>query len=197
MADENAMAKRGKALEEEYFHRKEKELKEKLRQRRAAETQLNELADATGNPNEEVLKTLQELGYTRDTVALFHYVPLINVAWADGKVSRQERELILEAARAHGIAEGSAADKQLIDWIENRPSEEFFDQTLRIMGALLETTPRADGTVGSQGVLDEAKRLAEASGGILGFGSKISAEEQALLNRIAAALGKVAEQRDS
>jgi hypothetical protein len=190
MSDDNAMAKRGKALEEDYFRRKEIELKEKLRQRRAAEAQLNELAEATGNPNEEILKTLQELGYTRETVGLFHYVPLLHVAWADGKVSRQERELILEAARAHGIAEGSAADKQLSDWIENRPSEEFFEQTLRIMGALLETTPRADGTVGSQGVLDEAKRLAEASGGILGFGSKISAEEQALLDRIAAALGK-------
>jgi len=193
MADDNAMAKRGKALEEEYFHRKEKELKEKLRQRRAAEAQMSELAEATGNPNEEVLKTLQELGYTRDTVALFHYVPLLHVAWADGKVSRQERELIVEAARTHGISEGSAADKQLSDWIDNRPSEEFFEQTLRIMGALLDTTPRADGTVGSQGMLDEAKRLAEASGGILGFGSKISPEEQALLDRIAAALGKSAE----
>lgn len=193
MSDDNAMAKRGKALEEEYFHRKEKELKEKLRQRRAAEAQLSELAEATGNPNEEILKTLQELGYTRDTVALFHYVPLLHVAWADGKVSRQERDLIVEAARARGITEGSAADKQLSDWIDNRPSEEFFEQTLRIMGAFLDTTPRADGTVGSQGVLDEAKRLAEASGGILGFGNKISPEEQALLERIAAAIGKPAE----
>lgn len=192
MGDDNAMAKRGKALEEEYFHRKEKELREKLRQRKTAEAQLQELAEATGNPNEEILKTLQELGYTRDTVALFHYVPLIHVAWADGKVSSQERALILEAARLHGVTEGSAADKQLIDWIDNRPSEEFFERTLRIVGNLLETAPRGDGRVDSQGLLDECRRLAAASGGILGFGSKISSEEQALLERIAAALGKSA-----
>ena len=192
MADDNAMAKRGKALEEEYFHRKEKELIEKLRQRRAAEAQLNELSEAIGNPDEEILKTLQELGYTRDTVALFHYVPLINVAWADGKVSRQERELILEAARLHGVTQGSAAEKQLIDWMDNRPSEEFFEHTLRIVGDLLQTTPRGDGRVGSHGVLDDCTQVAEASGGILGFGSKISDEEQALLERIAAALGKPA-----
>jgi uncharacterized tellurite resistance protein B-like protein len=190
MADDNAMAKRGKALEEEYFHRKEKELMEKLRQRRAAEAQMNELSEATGNPNEEILKTLQELGYTRDTVALLHLVPLLNVAWADGNVSRQEREMILEAARLHGVAEDSAGSRQLIDWLDNRPSEEFFAHTLRIVGDLLETTPRADGKVGSHGVLDDCRRVAAASGGILGFGSKISDEEQALLQRIAAALGK-------
>ena len=190
MGDDNAMAKRGKALEEEYFHRKEKELMEKLRQRRAAEAQLKELSEATGNPNEEILKTLQELGYTRDTVTLLHFVPLLNVAWADGKVSSQERALILEAARMRGVTEGSVADKQLIDWMDNRPSEEFFEQTLRIAGSLIESTPGSDGKTGSQSILEECKRVAEASGGILGFGSKISAEEQALLERIAAALGK-------
>jgi tellurite resistance protein len=189
MADDS-MAKRGKALEEEYFHRKEKELKEKLRRRREEEAQMKELAEATGNPNEEILKTLQELGYTRDTVALFHYVPLLNVAWADGKVSPKERELIVEAARLRGVTEGSAADKQLTEWMENRPSEEFFEHTLRIIGDLLET---GEGRVVGQGLLDESTRVAEASGGILGFGSKISNEERALLERIAAALGKSSE----
>ncbi len=189
MADDS-MAKRGKALEEEYFHRKEKELREKLRRRREQEAQLKEIADATGNPNEEILKTLQELGYSRDTVALLHYVPLLSVAWADGKVSPQERALIVEAARLHGVTEGSAADKQLNEWINHRPSEEFFEKTLRIAGSLMETTPGGDGSDGSQGILEEATRVAEASGGILGFGSKISNEERALLERIAAALGK-------
>ena len=190
MGDDNAMARRGKALEDEYFHRKEKELIEKLRKRSAAEAQMKELSEATGNPNEEILKTLQELGYTRGTVALLHLVPLLNVAWADGNVSRQEREMMLEAARLHGVAEGSAAYKQLIDWLDNRPSKEFFEHTLRIVGDLLENTPRADGRFGSHGVLDDCARVAAASGGILGFGSKISAEEQALLQRIAAATGK-------
>jgi hypothetical protein len=98
--------------------------------------------------------------------------------------------MILAAARLHGVVEGSAAYKQLIDWLDNCPSEEFFEHTLRIVGDLLETTPRADGKVGSRGVLDDCTRVAAASGGILGFGSKISAEEQALLQRIGAAVGK-------
>ena len=190
MADDNAMARRGKALEEEYFHRKEKELIEKLRQRKAAEAHIDELSAATGNPNQEILRTLQELGYTRDTVALLHLVPLLHVAWADGKVTRQERELLLEAARLHGVAEDNAAYKQLIDWTENRPSEEFFEHTLRIVSDLLEIAPRADGKTARDGMIEDSKRMAAASGGILGFGSRISDEEQALLERIAAAVGK-------
>jgi len=184
MGDDNAMARRGKALEDEYFHRKEKELIEKLRTRRAAEAQMKELSEATGIPNEEVLKTLQELGYTRETVALLHLVPLINVAWADGKVSGPEREMILEAANMHGVEQASPAYQQLEDWLQNRPDEAFFDQTLKVIRHLAPV----DGESGD--ILNQAMQVASASGGILGFGSKISAEEQALLSRIAAALRK-------
>ena len=187
---EDSMAKRGKGLEEEYFHRKEQELIEKLRQRRQAEAQMKELAEASGIPNEDVLKTLQELGYTRETVSLLHLMPLISVAWADNKVSGSEREMILEAAQLRGVAEDSAAYKQLNDWLTHRPSEEFLDQTLRVIGDLA-GTDRPDGTkIDRDELLELSTRVAAASGGILGLGSKISAEEQALLDRLATQLGK-------
>ena len=189
MADD-AMAKRGKGLEEEYFHRKEQELIEKLRQRRQAEAQMKELAEASGIPNEDVLKTLQELGYTRDTVSLLHLVPLISVAWADNKVSGSEREMILEAARLRGVAEDGPAYKQLNDWLTHRPSDEFLDQTLRVISDLA-GTDRPDGTkIDRDELLELSTRVAAASGGILGLGNKISPEEQALLDRIAQRLEK-------
>ena len=187
---EDAMAKRGKGLEEEYFHRKEQELIEKLRKRREAEAQMKELAEGSGTSNEEVLKTLQELGYTRDTVLLLHLVPLISVAWADHKVSGPERELILEAARLRNIAEDSAAFKQLNDWMTNRPSDEFLEQTLRVIMNLAETNAPGETEMRRQNLLELCTRVAAASGGILGLGSKISAEEQALLDRLAKQLGK-------
>ena len=59
MADD-AMAKRGKGLEEEYFHRKEQELIEKLRQRREVEAQMKELAEASGIPNEDILQEYRD-----------------------------------------------------------------------------------------------------------------------------------------
>ena len=189
MADD-AMAKRGKGLEEEYFHRKEQELIEKLRKRRQAEAEMKELAEASGIPNEDVLKTLQELGYRRDTVSLLHLVPLISVAWADNKVSGPEREMILEAARLHGVAEDSAAYQQLKDWLAHRPSDEFLEQTLRVIADLAGTDRGDAGKVDREKLLELSTRVAAASGGILGLGSKISAEEQALLDRLATQLGK-------
>ena len=185
---DDQLAKRGKALEDEYFHRKEKELIEKLRKKSAAHSQIKELSEATGIPDEDVLRTLQELGYAPDTVAVLHLVPLIQVAWADRKVTPQEREMILEASSLHGVAGGSAAYLQLTDWLDNRPSDEFFEQTLRIIGTILQTNPEAQGMSGSD-VLADSIRVAEASGGILGFGNKISDEERAMLQRIANAVG--------
>lgn len=189
MADD-AMARRGKALEEEYFHRKEKELIEKLRQRRDAEAQRMDLADASGIPNEDILKTLQELGYTRDTVSLLHLVPLVSVAWADNKVSTAERELILEAARLHGIATDSAAYTQLSDWLANRPNNEFIDRTLRVIGDLAGGDQSSERTIERERLFEMSTRIAAATGGILGFGSKISTDEQAVLDRLATQLGK-------
>lgn len=189
MSDDLSSKRRG-ASEEDYFQRKERELIEQLRKRREAEQQRQELAEGTGTTNEEVLKTLQELGYTRDTVLLLHLIPLISVAWADDKVSGPERELIIEAAKLRGIAEDTAAYKQLNEWLTNRPSEAFIDQTLRVIANLAETNTADETVTRRQNLLDLATRVATASGGILGFGSKISAEEQEVLDRIATSLGK-------
>jgi len=186
---DDAMARRGKSLEEDYFHRKEKELIEKLRKRREAEAHRKEIAEGSGISNEEVLKTLQELGYTRDTVLLLHLVPLISVAWADEKVSGPERELILEAAKLRNIAEDGAAFKQLSDWLTNRPSDEFLEQTLRVITALADTELPEEREMRRQNYLRLATQVASASGGILGLG-KISDEEQAVLDRLAKRLEK-------
>lgn len=186
----DGMGKRGKGLEDEYFHRKEKELLEKLRQRREAEARMKELAAATGIPNDDILQTLQELGYTRETVSLLHLVPLLSVAWADGKVSAGEREMILEAARLHGIAEQSAADTQLNEWLTNRPSDQFVDQTLRVIGDLAGTDQTVGKAIDRQKLIELSVRVAAATGGILGLGNKISGEEQAALDRLATHLGE-------
>lgn len=187
MGDENQLSKRGKALEDEYFHRKEKELIEKLRLRNAAEAHRQELSAATGIPDEEILKTLHELGYTRETVSLLHLVPLLHVAWADGHVSAGEREMILEAASLHGVTGGSPAYLQLTEWLDQRPSEEFFDQALSVVGSILQSYPEA--VPGTSDVLADSIRVAQASGGILGFGNRVSDEERAMLERIAKAIG--------
>jgi hypothetical protein len=185
MPDKDTFSEMKRAKEEEYFKKKEMELIEAMKRRAEAERARQELADASGIADDEALQTLHDLGYTRDTVRLLHLVPLVYVAWAEGRVSPAERDLIFEAARLHGVADATPAHQQLSDWLERRPSHDFFEDTLRVIGHLVRSQGDETGGAGLD-LLSYCERVAEASGGILGLG-KVSAEEDAALARISRA----------
>jgi len=189
VTDKDAFAERGRSLEEEFFHRKEKELIDKMRVRAAADEQRRRLGEQAGVADEEVLKDLQELGYTPETVMLLHLVPLIQTAWAEGGVSPRERDLIVKAARSRGIAAGSPADQQLELWLTQRPSDALFDKTLRAIRAILEAQSPETRAASEKDLLSLATAIAAASGGIVGFRS-VSEEERQILATISQELHK-------
>lgn len=189
MTDRDAFAERGRSLEEEYFHRKEKEVIEKMRVRAASEEQRRRLGEYAGVADEEVLRDLQELGYTPETVMLLHLVPLIQTAWAEGGVSQKERDLIVKAARSRGIAAGSPADQQLELWLAKRPSEELFEKTLRAIRTILQAQSPDAREAGEKDLLSLATAIAAASGGIVGFHA-VSDEERQILTHISDELKK-------
>jgi hypothetical protein len=123
------------------------------------------------------------MGYTPDTVALLYLVPLIQVAWAEGAVTRRERQLILKAAASHGIRRPGPAYEQLTEWLERHPSEEFFENTLRVISALLAEQPAAESEIHKRDLISYCTEIARVSGGILGIGA-ISEEERAVLEHI-------------
>lgn len=187
MSERDAFADRGRALEDEYFHRRERELIEKLRQRAQAEAARRQLGEQAGVADEEILQDLQDLGYTPETVTLLHLVPLVQMAWAEGGVSDRERTLIVEAARARGVEADTPADAKLAEWLNTRPSQKLFEQTLRAIRAILESRPEAERDASRSDLLSYSTAIAEASGGMLGFRS-VSPEERALLARISSEL---------
>lgn len=189
MTDKDAFAERGRSLEEEFFRRKEKELIDKMRVRAAADEQRRRLGEQAGVADDEVLKDLQELGYTPETVMLLHLVPLIQTAWAEGGVSARERDLIVKAARSRGIAAGSPADQQLELWLTQRPSDALFDKTLRAIRAILEAQSPETRAASEKDLLSLATAIAAASGGIVGFRS-VSEEERQILATISQELHK-------
>jgi hypothetical protein len=193
VTERDAFAARGRALEEEYFRRREQDLMEKLRRRAAAEAERQRLGEQAGVADEEILQDLQELGYTPETVMLLHLVPLVQMAWAEGGVSDSERALIVEAARARGIEAGSPADRQLAEWLTSRPSERLFERTLRAIRAFLQPRPAAEREAIRRELLSDCAAIASASGGVLGFGA-VSAEERALLSRLSHELERAHEQ---
>ena len=69
---------------------------------------------------------------------LLPLVPIVQVAWAEGGVSDAERHLIVKLARARGITEGSAADRQLAEWLDRRPADHVFVYATRLIRAMLD-----------------------------------------------------------
>jgi hypothetical protein len=187
MTEGDAFAERGRALEEEYFRKREQELIEKLRRRAASEAERRQLGVQTGVADEEILQDLQDLGYKPETVMLLHLAPLVQMAWADGRVSERERALIVEAARARGVEADSPADRQLADWLTSRPSERLFDRTLRAIRAFLQARPAGERQASEHELLSLCTAIASASGGLLGMGA-VSAQERALLARLSSEL---------
>jgi hypothetical protein len=189
VSDKDGFKERGRALEEEYFHRKERELIEKMRAKAQAETAQQALGAQTGVADAQLLADLHELGYTPETISLLHLVPLVQMAWAEGNVSRGERDLIIEAARARGIETGTAADTQLQGWLTTRPSEALFTTTLRAIGAMFASRPDSERAAGQTDLLSYLTSIASASGGVLGFGA-VSDQERAVLARVTQELEK-------
>jgi hypothetical protein len=184
MNKKDAFTQRKTGLEEEYFRKKEQELIEQIRHRKAKQEERQGLAEAVGVADEEILATLEELGYTRETVKLLHLVPLAQIAWASGSVTPREREMVLRLCEWRGVEKDSPAWEQLNKWLDERPSDDFFLNTLRIIRHLLDVQTVKEQVASRTDLISFCIRIANASGGFLGVGSKVSAEEQMALDKI-------------
>ena len=173
--------------EEEYFRRKDRELIERMRQASASAQARKALEEGTGIHDSDMLRDLEELGFTPETVALLPLIPMIQVAWAEKGVSAAERKAILDLARTRSIAEGSVADRQLKLWLDQKPSAETFRKAMRLIGAMVEHPEQGHADITAKQLLEYCEAIAHASGGMFGIGS-VSAEEQAAMQQIAAAL---------
>lgn len=187
--DKDIFAERGRSLEEDYFRKKDKELIEKMRAAAAADRTRVEMGQKVGITDPQLLKELEALGFTPDTVVLLPLVPLLQVAWAEGGVSSAERAVLVQLARSRGVADGSAADRQLGEWIARNPGEAVFAQATRLIRAMLDSSAAAGVT--ADDLVQQAEAIAAASGGMFGI-NKVSAEERQLLASLAQELRKKA-----
>jgi hypothetical protein len=183
MPDNDAIRERGRSLEDDYFRKKDRELVERMRRAAAAEEARKDLSSKTGLEDPELLKELEALGFTPETVSLLPLVPIVQMAWAEGGVSDAERKLLIQLARSRGVVEGGVADRMLAEWLDRRPSPQVFERAMRLVRAML-ATPAQEGTLSADDLVRYCENIAAASGGIFGI-NKISAEERALLATIA------------
>ena len=175
---------RGKSLEDEFFRREDQRLIQKLEQMRAAETNRETLAKAAGIGSPAVVDKLLELGVKAETVAALALVPLVEVAWADGELDRRERGAILDRARESGLAAGSVEHALLEAWLDRRPDPKLLTAWTHLVRGVSEQLGPEESARLKANLLDRARAVATASGGVLGMGSKVSNAEAAMLARL-------------
>ena len=181
---EDGFERRRRSLEEEFFVRQDQELVDKIRKQLEKEQPRETLKQITGISDEAVINTLVALHVDRDTLAAFALYPLVEVAWADGKVDERERQAFLTAAAEHGIAVGSPGHEALREFLKESPREEarkaWYAWAAELKGKLDPSERRQV----RDALLKRARAVAEASGGFLGLGNRISAGEQRVLTAI-------------
>jgi hypothetical protein len=175
---------REKSFEEEFFQKQERKLVDKLRETLQQKQTREELAEVTGIQDPSVLDTLMAMNLAKDTFAAFALYPLVEIAWADGEVDEKERKAFLAAAAEHGLAPGMPAHAALEGFLKTKPSEDARKAWYAWAAELNAKLDAGERRKVREGLIRRARAVAEASGGILGLGNKISSNEQRVLDAV-------------
>jgi hypothetical protein len=178
-----SLGDRGKALEGKFFHEREQQQIARLREQKAREAAVDELADIVGVKDEALLSRMVELGVTPMTLVAFNVVPMLHVAWSDRQLDEQERKSILLEATDMGVKSTSPAYALMESWLSERPRPELFEAWKAYHAELRQHLSAAERQELRRTTLERAETVARASGGLLGIGS-VSGDERAALQEL-------------
>jgi uncharacterized membrane protein YebE (DUF533 family) len=119
---------------------------------------------------------------------LLPLVPLVKVAWAEGRITKREREIILRKAEMMGIVPETSAFQRLSDWLELHPTDDFYLESLERLRESLLSMPDDERDLLHLDLISDCVNIAEASGGTRRYpagGPRVCDEEFAAVERIA------------
>jgi hypothetical protein len=186
---------RERALEDEFFASKDRELLDRMRAEAEAATNRQALARVTGIKDTDLLDSLLGAGVGAENVASLTLVPLVFVAWADHRMVDVERRAVLDAAHKLGIDPEGATSALLAGWLEVRPPEKLFTAWkawLRVVAAALSQGEQA--RLAEQ-ILSHCRDIAHAAGGFLETGRPADPGERSVIEEIQTLFDEVTEQR--
>ena len=183
---------RERANEAAYFRQQDARLLESLRQR----APLDEIAKALGEKlhvdNPELLERVRESGLKPEAAPALFLAPLVQVAWVDGSIDDKEGEAVIRLIQDRGIEAGSPAFAQIVQWLQERPTDALFDTAVEVIhyGFGVLTPEEKENRI--RQIVEACHEVAEASGGglakILGLGSGVSDLEASMLDDLTATL---------
>jgi tellurite resistance protein len=169
------------AHEGEYFSKRDQELIEKLRTKVKVETATRDI-EAAGLQDHALAEDLARLGIDASNLQILHLVPLIQVGWASGQVEPEERALLQMAARQAGVDEKHPAWATFSGLLDKRPSPQLYKAALAYIATVADPSTR-------HSLLDTARTVAAATGGLFGLLGNTEQAERDVLSEIALKLG--------
>ena len=177
-------------LEDAFFSKQDAKLIEQLALMEKMKEGKETLRKVSGIKNDEVLEKLISLNVRPETLVSLGQVPLIEIAWADGEIDAKEREAMLKAVVDAGFEKDSINYAVIESWMAHRPPKELLTAWVHYTQGLCETLSEEEKNNFREKIIDRAKKIAEASGGFLGLGNKISEAEQKVIDILNSAFEK-------
>ena len=136
----------------------------------------------------ELCDRLIRIGVTGSAGAALTLVPVISVAWADGKI--QDPRAARHRRRRQRVRFSQPECRQLLEyWLGVRPSPNMMMAWVGYVRALARVMSAGDHDELRDSLVNLSQGVAAAAGGIAGFG-KVSSSEQKVLDQIHAAFDR-------
>jgi len=123
-------------------------------------------------------------------------LPLVEIAWSDGRVTRGELDPIVQAAEVYGLVETSDGYRDLMEYLLSRPAPPKVEAMWDAFGELLKDLPNDSRKLLTSGLLSQAQFVAEqGSDSVIEFlrGERISKNQEEALQFLANQLEKAKE----
>ncbi len=177
------------SLEDLFFLKEDQKIIEKLKMMQKLQETKEDLSKVSGIQNDHILQALVDLNIRPETLASLTLIPLLEVAWADGVLDAKEKQAVASAIKASGRLKRPEDQALLEEWLERRPAPELLTAWTHYIEGLCERlTPEEKEGLRNE-LMTYTRSIAEASGGFLGLGNRISPTEAAMLKKLEAAFG--------
>ena len=173
-------------MEDQFFLKKDELLIAARKKLEAMKETKANLAQVSGIKDEAVLDKLIKLEIRPDVLATLFAIPLITIAWADGELQDKERDELFRFVHKAGLRNKQVDTIMLSVWLKQKPAPELMEAWEHYIQALCQQLSPEERQSLKEEVLTDARTVANAAGGFLGFGA-LSPEEQMVLDRLEAA----------